>query len=79
MPEESDKNDKNKVDISKEDAWVNPSTSNIIFSIIKETTDMVLLMKHGLKKVQTYALLHKIQRNKNVLYVKNKKKTGNKW
>ena len=65
-------------DTSEDDLWVNPSTSDIIASIMNKSADEVMLMKPGSNKVHTFSLLDESQRNDIIVYVSNPE-PGSKW
>ena len=83
----NDGNDRNGEDGSDEEEyvnatddgiWTNPSTSDILLSIINKSADVVVLMRSGSKKVETFALLKESQRDKILLYLKYPE-SGSKW
>ena len=65
-------------DTSEDDLWVNPSTSDIIASMMNKSADEVMLMKPGSNKVHTFSLLDESQRNDIIVYVSNPE-PGSKW
>jgi len=62
----------------EDDVWTNPSTDDILMSIITNSADEVKLIKPGSRKPETFALRNESQRDELLGYLKDPE-VGSKW
>ena len=75
---EDGSNEEEYVNATDDGIWTNPPISDILLSSINKSADVVMLMRSGSKKVDTFALLKESQRDKILLYL-NYPELGSKW
>ena len=62
----------------EDNVWTNPSTGDILMSIITKSADEVKLIKPGSRKSETFALMNESQRDELLGYLKDPE-VGSKW